>query len=683
MATTEQIFEFNASKGIDNIKNLRKEIKDLKSSLEQLEIGSEEYEKTSEKLWEKQSRLTDVMKESKRPLEDAAGSYNALNKELVELRKTYRALSEEQRNSDFGTDILLQIQSLDAKLKASDAQMGQYFRNVGNYTNSIVDAFKQMGFASTSLDGPLKKVGVNIEGVTNYIKVLQVVVNQFSLTNITAAFDKATAGVKAFVGGLSAMQKALLVTGIGILVTALGTIIAYWDDIKEAISKTKTPMEVIIDQTNDYVTALQDARDEEDKVARLMAAMGASELEIAAMRTRTLKDQLAETNKKIEDQETELASLETWWKRIGRAVMSVLQYIIPVSDVMKEMLGMGGKVDGLKSSLDTLKETRKELGESIDNASLEEYILLNKEDTKTTKNNAAAKKELTEEEKALAEAVRMANADLDAIIKQREREEEADKKRYEKALEMQEELQFAQLSELEQEEVRYKEKLALFEEYGLDTELVEEEHQQRMADIRAEEARRIYKELEEQAAEKKKKDDEVEANYKKLMKARQDATKTMVSGTSGLLKNLSQAMGESTKMGKGFAIAAATIDTIASAVAGFRAGMNQWADAGPMAWMAPVQAAINAALAITAGMAEVQKIQSVDTSGNATAGGGGAAVLAMPNIEGLSSPVDYTRQVTTQTEQEEMNRDNRVYILESDIQESGNRVRIREEETTF
>ena len=160
MATTEQIFEFNASKGIDNIKNLRKEIKDLKSSLEQLEIGSEEYEKTSEKLWEKQSRLTDVMKESKRPLEDAAGSYNALNKELVELRKTYRALSEEQRNSDFGTDILLQIQSLDAKLKASDATMGQYFRNVGNYSNSIVDAFKQMGFASTSLDGPLKKVGV-------------------------------------------------------------------------------------------------------------------------------------------------------------------------------------------------------------------------------------------------------------------------------------------------------------------------------------------------------------------------------------------------------------------------------------------------------------------------------------------------------------------------------------------
>lgn len=170
---------------------------------------------------------------------------------------------------------------------------------------------------------------------------------------------------------------------------------------------------------------------------------------------------------------------------------------------------------------------------------------------------------------------------------------------------------------------------------------------------------------------------------KKLIRARQDAYRAMAMGTAGILKDLSSAMGESTKMGKGFAIAAATIDTIASAVAGFRAGMNQWADAGPLAFMAPIQAAINATAALVAGFAQVQKIQSVDTSGNAQASGGGATALAIPNIEGLSSPVDYTRQVTTETEREQMNQDNRVYILESDIQQSNNRVRVREEETTF
>lgn len=170
---------------------------------------------------------------------------------------------------------------------------------------------------------------------------------------------------------------------------------------------------------------------------------------------------------------------------------------------------------------------------------------------------------------------------------------------------------------------------------------------------------------------------------KKLIQARQDAYRAMAMGTAGILKDLSAAMGESTKMGKGFAIASATIDTIASAVSGFRAGYNQWKDAGPMAWMAPVQAAINATAALVAGYAQVQKIASVDTSGNAQASGGGATALAIPNIEGLSSPIDYTRQVTTEIEREQMNQDNRVYILESDIQQSNNRVRVREEETTF
>lgn len=170
---------------------------------------------------------------------------------------------------------------------------------------------------------------------------------------------------------------------------------------------------------------------------------------------------------------------------------------------------------------------------------------------------------------------------------------------------------------------------------------------------------------------------------KKLIQARQDAYRAMAMGTAGILKDLSAAMGENTKMGKGFAIASATIDTIASAVSGFRAGYNQWKDAGPMAWMAPVQAAINATAALVAGYAQVQKIASVDTSGNAQASGGGATALAIPNIEGLSSPIDYTRQVTTETEREQMNQDNRVYILESDIQQSNNRVRVREEETTF
>lgn len=175
-------------------------------------------------------------------------------------------------------------------------------------------------------------------------------------------------------------------------------------------------------------------------------------------------------------------------------------------------------------------------------------------------------------------------------------------------------------------------------------------------------------------------------NHQKIQKARYEASMQMADGTAGLFDALASAMGESTKAGKAFAIASATIDTIAAAVSGFRAGYNQWKDAGPMAWMAPVQGALNSAAALVAGYAQVQKIASVDTSGKNTGAGSavsGATALAIPNIAGLNAPYDYTRQITTQTEREELNRYSRVYILESDIQESNKRVKIREDETNF
>lgn len=61
------------------------------------------------------------------------------------MRKMYRSLNEEGRESDAGTQLLDQIQKLDEALKLADASMGNYQRNVGNYTNSIIAAFKDAG----------------------------------------------------------------------------------------------------------------------------------------------------------------------------------------------------------------------------------------------------------------------------------------------------------------------------------------------------------------------------------------------------------------------------------------------------------------------------------------------------------------------------------------------------------
>ena len=632
------------------IKDVREAIAGLREEVSRLKLEGKDYRTEAEKINVLQKHMSEVMNSSKKYTADAAESFNAMTARLRQLKDQWKATGDEARRAQLGKE----INALKERINDANESIGNFQHNVGNYTNSIVDAFGKMGVS----------VGQPITKMTSLFGFLQ------------GGIDKAFEAVQK-------LWAAIAANPLGALIAVLGTLIVFWDDIKEAIGAVKTPYQEVIDQTDEFIQAQKDAQVEMNRTLKLMAAMGASELEIAAARTRGLKDQLEDANKRLEDQKAELADLESWWKRIGRAVLSVLQFIVPVSEATANMFGMGGRVDGLKESIAKLEEEQKNFNNALDDASLDEYIAQMREDEKATRKSTAARKEDTEAIRLDAEALRELQGEVDKMVAQAQTAQEEYDKGLEKATAMYDELQRGQLSDLELEELRYQEKLKLFEQYGLDTELLEEEHQERMLAINEATAKKVNAQIKEDEAAKKKRQDEDKARYEKLMKARETATKNMVSGTSAILKNLSVAMGENTKLGKGFAIAAATIDTIASAVAGFRAGMNQWAEAGPMAWMAPVQAAINATMALTAGFAEVQKIRSVDTSGNSDGGGGGATALAIPNIEGLSTPMDYTRQVVTDTEQEELNRNNRVYILESDIQESGNRVRVREEETTF
>ena len=631
------------------IKDVREAIAKLREEVSRLKLEGEDYRTEAEKINVLQKHLSEVMNSSKKYTADAAESFNAMTARLRQLKDQWKATGDEARRAQLGKE----INALKERINDANERIGNFQHNVGDYTNSIIQAFSTMGVA----------VGQPV-------------------TKMISMFGLLGGGMNKVTEALSKLWATIIANPLSALIAVLGTVLVFWDDIKEAIGAVKTPYQEVIDQTEDFRKSLDGARTELERTLKLMAAMGADEIEVAATRTARLKDQLEQTNQKIADQEAELADLESWWKRIGRAVFSVLQYILPVSDAMRDMFGMGGKVKGLEESIASLKEEAKNLDAETQNAADNEYILRNNIDktTASVKKATAARKEAVEgldEYNSIMEGINKAEADaMEAKV-------EEDRKRYEEAKKMREAEVDARKTEMELEEERYEERLKLFKEFRLGTEELESNHLERMEELRKKQRESEEADMELHRKKMEEDDKKTTENYKKLMKARETAAKNMASGTSSILKNLSVAMGENTKLGKGFAIAAATIDTIASAVAGFRAGMNQWAEAGPMAWMAPVQAAINATMALTAGFAEVQKIRSVDTSGNSDGGGGGATALAIPNIEGLSTPMDYTRQVVTDTEQEELNRNNRVYILESDIQESGNRVRVREEETTF
>lgn len=84
----------------------------------------------------------------------AATSMDALSQSLGRMRAAYRALTESERTSSFGKELLVSIQQADAKIKELDAMIGNHQRNVGNYAsgwNGLSMSIQQIGRELPSL----------------------------------------------------------------------------------------------------------------------------------------------------------------------------------------------------------------------------------------------------------------------------------------------------------------------------------------------------------------------------------------------------------------------------------------------------------------------------------------------------------------------------------------------------
>ena len=79
---------------------------------------------------------------------------NGLSQSLSRMKMTYRELTEEERKSPFGKELLESINQADTKMKELDATIGNHQRNVGNYGkqwNGLSMSIQQLGRELPSL----------------------------------------------------------------------------------------------------------------------------------------------------------------------------------------------------------------------------------------------------------------------------------------------------------------------------------------------------------------------------------------------------------------------------------------------------------------------------------------------------------------------------------------------------
>jgi TP901 family phage tail tape measure protein len=201
--------------------------------------------------------IRDQQKATRETTAFAEGSYRKLDAELARLRRSYKELSQAEREGPGGAESLKRIQALDNELKQLDATMGQFQRNVGNYPGG---GFGQFAQGIQGLGGPLGNFVGQVQGL---MSPLQDVFGAFKGMG-GAPIQAATAGVEGLSGAAGSAGMAMGGLGAGAIAASAGVAAA-------ALVVGK---------------GVQNAMEFEDAFAQLSATLGVSGAEADALKDR-------------------------------------------------------------------------------------------------------------------------------------------------------------------------------------------------------------------------------------------------------------------------------------------------------------------------------------------------------------------------------------------------------------
>jgi hypothetical protein len=246
---------------------------------------------------------------------EKAGSLRALRAELSNVTKAYDELSEEERKSAKGLELKAKIQDITTQLKNSEAETGRFYRNVGNYADSFVEAFTRMGGSAGGVVGPINNAKMALGALSKtpviailgaLVTVIQKVIqnlksSEATMNAVTVALAPLNAGSRLLT---NIMQK--LGEGIAVAVTKL----TEWADKLGLVTEAmKTEQQLVKDeialQLRERDILVENA-ESQLKVSQLRAQAADKSNYSARERVEILREAVAE-EEKIAARELEVA----------------------------------------------------------------------------------------------------------------------------------------------------------------------------------------------------------------------------------------------------------------------------------------------------------------------------------------------------------------------------------------
>lgn len=574
----------------------------------------------------------------------AQSSVQDLRKELKELRNT---LLKTEKGTEEYNEAMRQAAEIQHTLKeqmeevnANAMDFGQIASNVTKATGGMVAGFQAV------------KATMNLLGIENE-NVLKAMQKMQSLMALTQAFPSIDAGVKAFkrlrlailgaTTGINGMKKALISTGIGAAVVAVGLLAANWDKVTDALKR--------------WGVWHENTKDKLKEQARLNEDIAESAAKAAGKYDEWVKQQkVSKLNATAKKQYDELSnSIEGYTLAIEKIVAEQKKPENTSRSQWQALQDEGLAYDNLRK-------------EALD---AQDAIL----------NNADSYKEITKEVQKHTEAIEI---DTEWITKQVD---------YFKQLRKSIEDARNELSQLNEEEDEDEAFLTYADEIRKRVEntvtslqnafiTVDERYAQEQADLETALNTKLITEEEYyklSTALRKEYND----NQKALAVAEAQVWIASLQNIGGVFDSIAGMIDTSTEEGEEKYKALMYTSTVISMLAGIGGAIASAfmpVNAGMTIWGQIAMAATTSASVMASGIAQLVQIKNANK--NSSLNGTNLSSPSTSAVNNIIAPVQYTQDVQGASIEGAI-KDTKVYVTETDITNTQNRVRVSENESRF
>jgi hypothetical protein len=305
--------------------------------------------------------------------------------------------------------------NLDATAAKASKSIDEVTKSADGASKSIEKTGTITEKATQIIDKFTGGLATKIQSVAKYSKELG--------TGLVTAFK---AGAK----GASSLQKAIISTGIGALVVAVGLLVAYWDDIVGFISGASSEQKHLLAETEKTSQAQQAALDAISLQENSLRLAGKSEKEIRDLKIQQTNETITALEAQLQAQDAIKKSQVDAAKRnkeilqgIIRAISAPLTILLATVDSVGKALGKdfglekqfsGGLANLVfdpeevaQAADETIKETKDQLAKL--KSARDGYLLTEKNE------KAAAAKQRIEDAKKVAEEIRKIEEETQAF----------------------------------------------------------------------------------------------------------------------------------------------------------------------------------------------------------------------------------------------------------------------------